>query len=76
MMINENSDQDEEFSNNDEDEQNQNQESSEQSPDTSEMDMSDDEEIIQSDMIEIGDEEDIDNEELTKAVRSQVNRRE
>ena len=36
------------------------------------MDMSDDEEIIQSDMIEIGDEEDIDNEELTKAVRSQV----
>ena len=35
------------------------------------MDMSDDEEMIQSDMIEIGDEEDIDNEELTKAVRSQ-----
>ena len=67
----ENSDQDEEFSNNDEDEQNQDQETSEQSPDTSEMDMSDDEEMIQSDMIEIGDEEDIDNEELTKAVRSQ-----
>ena len=33
--------------------------------------MSDDEEIIQSDMIEIGDEEDIDNEELTKAIRNQ-----
>ena len=62
---------DEPDDNNDEDEQNQDQETSEQSPDTSEMDMSDDEEMIQSDMIEIGDEEDIDNEELTKAVRSQ-----
>ena len=38
------------------------------------MDMSDDEEIIQSDMIEIGDEEDIDNEELTKAIRNQSDR--
>ena len=62
---------DEPDDNNDEDEQKQDQETSEQSPDTSEMDMSDDEEMIQSDMIEIGDEEDIDNEELTKAVRSQ-----
>ena len=68
---NENADQDEELSNNQEEEQDQNDESSEQSPDSSEMDMSDDEEIIQSDMIEIGDEEDIDNEELTKAIRNQ-----
>ena len=68
---NENTDQDEELSNNQEEEQDQNDESSDQSPDSSEMDMSDDEEIIQSDMIEIGDEEDIDNEELTKAIRNQ-----
>ena len=68
---NENTDQDEELTNNQEEEQDQNDESSDQSPDSSEMDMSDDEEIIQSDMIEIGDEEDIDNEELTKAIRNQ-----
>ena len=66
----ETSDQDEEYANNEE-QDNQNEETSDQSSDSNEMDISDEEEIIQSETIEIGDEEDIDNEELTKAVRNQ-----
>ena len=66
----ETSDQDEDFANNEEQE-NQDEETSDQSSDSTEMDVSDEEEIIQSETIEIGDEEDINNEELTKAVRNQ-----
>ena len=67
---NETSDQDEDFANSEEQE-NQDEETSDQSSDSTEMDVSDEEEIIQSETIEIGDEEDINNEELTKAVRNQ-----
>tara|TARA_B100000123_G_scaffold272625_1_gene256644 strand:- start:4114 stop:5970 length:1857 start_codon:yes stop_codon:yes gene_type:complete len=66
---NETSDQDEDFANSEEQE-NQDEETSDQSSDSTEMDVSDEEEIIQSETIEIGDEEDINNEELTKAVRN------
>ncbi len=67
---NETSDQDEDFANSEEQE-NQDEETSDQSSDSTEMDVSDEEEIIQSETIEIGDDEDINNEELTKAVRNQ-----
>ena len=67
---NETSDQDEDFANSEEQE-NQDEETSDQSSDSTEMDVSDEEELIQSETIEIGDEEDINNEELTKAVRNQ-----
>ena len=66
----ETSEQDEDFANNEEQE-NQDEETSDQSSDSTEMDVSDEEEIIQSETIEIGDEEDINNEELTKAARNQ-----
>ena len=66
----ETSEQDEDFANNEEQE-NQDEETGEQSSDSTEMDLSDEEEIIQSETIEIGDEEDINNEELTKAARNQ-----
>ena len=66
----ETSDQDEDFANNEEQE-NQDEETNDQSSESTETDVSDEEEIIQSETIEIGDEEDINNEELTKAVRNQ-----
>ena len=66
----ETSDQDEDFANNEEQE-NQDEETNDQSSESTETDVSDEEEIIQSETIEIGDDEDINNEELTKAVRNQ-----
>ena len=66
----ETSDQDEDFANN-EDQENQDEETNDQSSESTETDVSDEEEIIQSETIEIGDDEDINNEELTKAVRNQ-----
>ena len=67
----ETSDQDEDFANNEEQE-NQDEETNDQSSESTETDVSDEEEIIQSETIEIGDDEDINNEELTKAVRNQI----
>ena len=67
----ETSDQDEDFANN-EDQENQDEETNDQSSESTETDVSDEEEIIQSETIEIGDDEDINNEELTKAVRNQI----
>ena len=64
------SEEESESSSSEQEDQNQDSENSDQESDSTDMDMSDEEDNLQSDMIEIADQEDIDNEELTKAMRN------